>query len=215
MNFALRRTNPTFCTIEMPMFCHGPDIIQCPIALALRLCRNVNECPSSPRFSVVQELWLRRLGRRKERRGTRELWHTGWILVSPRFFSHSKSYRAWGVSLAIFEQPFEWWIGQKGTEKNMAWWEVSCESQWLQCHGPSSWAAHWSKLRLVTTTEIQIGWKSPRKIIKVTCGDKIERKLHGAQLVLANLSLTFCTIHYSKLQSSRHLRHHIPTLQCP
>ena len=43
-----------------------------------------------------------------------------------------------------------------------------------------------------------IGWLIPRKIITETHGDKIDGNLHGALLVLANLSLAFCTILYSK-----------------
>ena len=47
--------------------------------------------------------------------------------------------------------------------------------------GPRSF----SLVRLVPEAEILIGCRSPRKIITVTCGDKIEGKLHHAQLVLA------------------------------
>ena len=46
--------------------------------------------------------------------------------------------------------------------------------------GPRSF----SLVRLVPEAEILIGFGSPRKIT-VTCGDKIEGKLHPAQLVLA------------------------------
>ena len=46
--------------------------------------------------------------------------------------------------------------------------------------GPRSF----SLVRLVPEAEILIGCQSPRKIITVTCGDKIEGKLHHAQLVL-------------------------------
>ena len=47
--------------------------------------------------------------------------------------------------------------------------------------GPRSF----SLVRLVPEAEILIGCRSPRKIITGTCGDKIEGKLHHAQLVLA------------------------------
>ena len=42
-----------------------------------------------------------------------------------------------------------------------------------------------SLVRLVPEADILIGCRSPRKIIAVTFGDKIEGKLHHAQLVLA------------------------------
>ena len=38
---------------------------------------------------------------------------------------------------------------------------------------------------VVPAAELLISCGSPRKIITVTCGDKIEGKLHHAQLVLA------------------------------
>ena len=44
---------------------------------------------------------------------------------------------------------------------------------------------NFSLVRLVPEAEILICFRSPRKIITVTCGDKIQGKLHHAQLVLA------------------------------
>ena len=59
--------------------------------------------------------------------------------------------------------------------------------------GPRSF----SLSRLVPEADILNGWRSPRKIITLTCGGEIEGKLHHALLVLAKFWLPFCSILYS------------------